>query len=59
MEQLRFSPVHTDELVSVSSDKTVKFWDVRQKKEAIDTGTEGENINAARVAEREDGVRRG
>ena len=47
VEQLRFSPTHTDELVSVSSDKTVKFWDVRQKKEVQSIPTHGENINVA------------
>ncbi|CAL6419863.1 unnamed protein product [Bathycoccus prasinos] len=47
VEQLRFSPIHTDELVSVSSDKTVKFWDVRQKKEVQSIPTHGENINVA------------
>ena len=47
VEQLRFSPAHTDELVSVSSDKTVKFWDVRQKKEVQSIPTHGENINVA------------
>lgn len=47
VEQIRFSPIHEDELVSVSCDKTVKFWDVRQKKEVQSIPTHGENINVA------------
>ena len=48
VEQLRFSPAHTDELVSVSSDKTVKFWDVRQKKKCNSYRRDGcKNINVA------------
>lgn len=47
VEQIRFSPIREDELVSVSCDKTVKFWDVRQKKEVQSIPTHGENINVA------------
>ena len=49
VEQIKFSPISDDELVSVSSDKTVKFWDVRQRKcvETIKMKDAVENVNVA------------
>lgn len=47
VEQVRFNAQNDNEFVTVSCDKTVKFWDVRLKKCVDSIQTVGENVSVA------------
>lgn len=48
VEQISWNPVHTEQLVSASGDRTVKFWDIRTPTGLTQSvATPGANINVA------------
>ncbi|UZJ54594.1 hypothetical protein CBS101457_003914 [Exobasidium rhododendri] len=47
VEQLAWDPIHPELLVSASSDRSAKFWDIRTSSASSSIATSGSNINVA------------
>lgn len=52
VSQLAFHPQQPNELCTISSDKTVRFWDTRSGKSSHMFALDGENISVGAVAAR-------